>query len=166
VPKRNVLDRLLSYVEEAVRAGRFQSKADFLKQARLSRAYFSEFKIRLEKDPDATMLMPSLQRCAQLLGVSVADIAGEKGDEPDVLDVYEGRAWAIQAARNLKLPEAAIQNVLKEDPGVDPGRMFWFRRIESEALRIHPELLGSPPPDELDSDPQTARSPSRPLPKP
>ena len=147
--KTTVLERLLSFVDEAVRAGRFNSRADFLEQAGLSSGYFGEFEGRIARNRKATITLETARACAGLLGVSVAELTDERDEDlPDVVDKYVGRAWAIQAARNLKLPESAIQLVLREDPGVDPGSMYWFRRIESEALRVRPNEVpsSSPPP--------------------
>ena len=136
-----MLDRLERLINEAVRAGRFNSAADFLVQAGLSSGYLAEFRSRLEKNPKASMKLETARVCAGLLGTSISAFTGEDGDDPPVIDVYPGRAWAISAARALKFPEAAIQLILKERPREDPGRMYWFRRLESEAERVRPAAL-------------------------
>lgn len=130
-----MLIRLLRLVDEAVAAGRFNSRADFLAQADLTSGYFGEFET---KRPNGTIKLDTARRFAELLGTSIASLTGEDAEEPPVIDKFEGRAWAIGAARNMQLPEAAIQLVLKEDPGHDPGRWYWFRRIEAEAERLRP----------------------------
>lgn len=133
-----MLDRLERLIDEAVRAGRFNSRAAFLKEARMSSGYLAEFRERLKRNPNSSMKLETARACAQLLGTSVSAFTGDETEEPPVLDIYPGRAWAINAARSLKLPEAAIQLVLKERPADDPGALFWFRRIEAEAQRVSP----------------------------
>jgi hypothetical protein len=136
--QESVLDRMLRLIDEAVRAGRFNSRTDFLEQAGLSNGYIGELRQRTDRDPASSVRGKTARQIATLLAVPVGMLLGEEGDEPPLVDVYVERAWAIQAARNLQLPEAAIQLVLREDPGRDPGRMYWFRRIEAEAERIRP----------------------------
>lgn len=143
VAKETVYSRLLGLIDEAVAAGRFKSRADFLDQAGLSSGYLGEFAERTARNEGASMTLAKASVVAGLLGTSVAALTGAIDDqEPPVIDKYPGRAWAIAAARNLKLPESAIQLVLKEDPGRDPGRWYWFRRIEAEAERIRPASQG------------------------
>lgn len=126
-----------------MRAGRFRSEAHFLAEVGLSSGYLGEFATRIEKNPAASMRTATMSRVSELLGVPVAALLAENDEtEPPVVDIYPERAWAIAAARNLQLPEAAIQLVLKEDPGKDPGRLYWFHRIESEAERVRPASSG------------------------
>lgn len=127
--------RLLRLVDEAVSAGRFNSRADFLQQAGLTSGYLAEFET---KRPNGTIRLDTARRIAALLGTPISAFTGDETEEPPVVDVYPGRAWAITAARALKYPEAAIQLVLKERASEDPGPLFWFRRIESEVQRIRP----------------------------
>lgn len=136
---QSIHDRIEQLVREAVRARRFNSLRDFAVKAGLSSSYFAErkHKIRRGKDPEITL--STVQRVAELLGVSVVDVIDPGREEPALpVDKYEGRARAIAAARMLGLPEAAIQLVLREDPGRDPGVMYWYRRIESESERVRP----------------------------
>lgn len=139
VPTENILTRLERLIDEAVRAGRFSSRTAFQKAAGMSSGYLSEFKRRIAENPRATLKADTAERCAALLAVPVAALINpEQDEEPPLVDKFPGRAFAIHAARNLQFPEAAIQLVLKEDPGRDPGRMYWFRRIEAETERIRP----------------------------
>jgi len=135
-----LLERIKRLVAEAVRAGRYHSPTDFLNRAGLSSGYFGEFEARVAANPKAGISGKTARRFADLLGVSLETIlSGERSEEPPYVDVFEERAWAVHAARSLRLSEAAIQLVLKEDPGgADPGRMYWFRRIESEDERVRP----------------------------
>ncbi len=136
---RNILDRLERLIDEAVRSRRFPSTAAVLRSAGVTTGYLSEFRKRIGKDPKADMTSQTIARFARALGVSAAEITGgEDEPEPPLVDKYSERAWSITAARALKLPEAAIQVVLAEDPGGTPSRMYWFRRIETEAERLKP----------------------------
>jgi hypothetical protein len=135
----NILVRIERMIDEAVRAGRFRSRTEFLEKAGKSSGYLGEFRQRIAGDPGATITADTARAFAELLAVPVQSIVHPEQDEtPPLVDKYPGRAFAIQAARHLQLPEAAIQLVLKEEPGRDPGRMYWFRRIESEAERLRP----------------------------
>jgi len=140
VSNETFLDRLEQLIDEAVRAGRFTSPTDFILKAGLTSGYLGEFRT---KRPKGGVQASTAKEFARMLGISVASLLDPSSDEePPVVDIYPGRAWAIGAARNLQLPEAAIQLVLKEDPGADLGRMYWFRRIESEAERVAPASQG------------------------
>lgn len=131
--------RIRRLVAQAIRAGRFANEAQFLKAAELSDGYFGELEKRCAENPEATVRGDTAKRMAAALGVSLAELLGAADEaEQPLVDVYPNRAWAIQAARNLALPEAAIQVVLKQDPGRDLHRMAWFRRIEAEAENIRP----------------------------
>lgn len=133
-----IVDHLEMLIDDAVRAGRFESRAHFLRKAKLSTGYLGSLRKRIETDPDASMTAPVAKRVAAALGMSTDALMGslEVGSVQD--DEYPDRAWAISAARILQFPEVAIQAVLNEDPGRDPGRMYWFRRIEAEAERLRP----------------------------
>lgn len=106
--------------------------------AGLSPSYLAERVSAANKDPSASIRQATLVKLAQVLGVPVSELTGEDAGEAPVVDIYPGRAFAVLAARALQLPEAAIQVVLREDPGHDPGRLYWFRRMESEAERLRP----------------------------
>jgi hypothetical protein len=135
----NILARIERLIDEAVRAKRFRSRTAFLEQAGKSSGYLGEFRSRIAEDPNATITADTARAFAELLAVPVQSIIHpEQDDVPPLVDKFPGRAWAIVAARTLQLPEAAIQLVLKEEPGRDPGRMYWFRRIEAEAERVRP----------------------------
>lgn len=135
----NLLERIERLVAEAIRAKRFTNKTDFLRRAGRTSGYWAEFADRIAKNPKASISAKTASRFAELLGVSVETLLrGQSTEEPPYVDKYEARAFAVRAARDLQIAEAAIQVVLSEDPGTDPGRMYWFRRIESEAERVSP----------------------------
>jgi transcriptional regulator with XRE-family HTH domain len=138
MPQESVLDRINRLIAEAVRSGRFRSRNDFLEKAGISTGYLAEFRGRTKKNPGASLTPAMARTLATALGVPVSELLGEPAPEAPLVDVYEERAWAVKAARALQYPEAAIQLVLMENPGRDPGRMYWFRRIEAEAERIRP----------------------------
>lgn len=132
------MSRIEQLVDEAVRGGRFNSQRDFALKAGLSGSYFAENRKRREagKKP-TTLTVDTLLKISELLGVPIGDLV-DQAPKGSTGDKYPGRARAVVAARNLGLPEAAIQVVLDEDPGRDPGVMYWFRRMESEAERVRP----------------------------
>lgn len=139
VPTENVLQRLERLIAEAVRSGRFDSPARILSRAGKSSGYLGEFRQRIESNPAASMTGRTATRFAEVLGVSEGYLLRGEGPAPsELVDVYPERAEAVDAARKLKLPEAAIRAVLREDPGGRPSLMYWFRRIESEAERVSP----------------------------
>lgn len=145
-----MLTRLLRLIDEAVAVGRFNSRADFLAKAGLTSGYLGEFEANR---PNGTIRLDTARRFAALLGTPIGAFTGDDPEEPPVVDIYPGRAWAISAARALRYPEAAIQIVLKETPSDDPGSLFWFRRIESEAQRIRPpSVLPGQPVDSTSGD--------------
>lgn len=135
----NPADRLEEIILRAVAARRFTSISDFLHQAGFkSRGQIKSWRSRLEKRPDARIA--NISKMAHLLGMTVETFESQVfgTEQGSSEDSYPCRADAIQAARALQLPESAIQIVLREDPGTDPGRWYWFKRIESEAARIAP----------------------------
>jgi hypothetical protein len=126
-------------MDEAIRSGRYASRAEILRNNGISTGYIGEFKQRIAENPRAGMTSVMLSKFARALDVSEKELArGAAEEEAPLVDIYPERAWAVDAARSLKLPEAAIRAVMTEDPGRDPGRMYWFRRIESEAERAAP----------------------------
>jgi len=135
----NLVERIKRLIAEAVRSGRFASEAQALKEAGISSGYLAELTKRIKRNPSASMVGPTARKLADALGVTVETILrGQSPGEPPIVDKYPERAWAITSARALKISEAAIQVVLREDPGTDPGRMYWFRRIEAEEQRASP----------------------------
>jgi hypothetical protein len=128
-----ILDRLIS---EAVAAGRFTNQAQVLKAVGLSSGYMGELRQRTAKNPDATLNLDTAVKFADVLGCPVTLLTGDTPAPSG--DPYEGRSWAIIAARALGLPESAIQTILAEDPGHDPGKLWWFKRIEAEGERLVP----------------------------
>lgn len=132
------MDRLESLIDAAVAAGRFRSRAHFLRSVELSSGYLGALRKRLEAGEGRSMHADAARRIAAALRMSTDELMGNLGAPAVAEDPYPDRVWAVSAARILQFPELAIQAVLKEDPGRDPGRMYWFRRIESEAERLRP----------------------------
>jgi transcriptional regulator with XRE-family HTH domain len=129
--------RVVRLVEQAVAAGRFESEAAIMEAAGLSPSYIGELRIRAKKNPKAGLKQRTVEALARALGITAAQLVGDV-DEPALVDVHPNRAFAVEAARKLQLPEAAIQVVLREQRNDDPSRIFWFRRIEAEAERLRP----------------------------
>lgn len=139
MPTETVAQRIRRQVQLAIRAGKFETEAEFLRAVGLSDGYFGELEQRSAKNPEATVRFTTATKMAELLGVSTEVLLGTGvPPEPPLVDVYPNRAWAIQAARALDFPEAAIQLVLKHDPGHDLHKVAWFRRIEAEAESLLP----------------------------
>lgn len=134
--KKTIHDVLSEKIAAAVKSGRFASSAQLLKAAGLSNGFMGELQGRVLKNPAAGLRLDTAQKLATVLQCQVTDLA----IEPEVIDgdPYEGRSWAIIAARALGFSERAIQTVLLETPSTDPGKMWWFRRIEAEQERLAP----------------------------
>ena len=137
--RETVPQRIQRLAEQAVRSGKFPSVSSVATTAGLSRSYIAERVNAAKKDRDASVGADAAAALARALGITVEELLGTKGaGEQPLVDVYPNRAWAIQAARNLDLPEAAIQVVLSQDPGRDLHKMAWFHRIEAEAENLRP----------------------------
>jgi hypothetical protein len=138
--------RISRLIEEAVRSGRFASEREVMSKAGLSPSYLSERRNALKKPaapgkrkPKVSVGAEKARAIAGILGVSIHDLLGEPDPrEQPLVDVYPHRSWAVKAARDLDLPEAAIQVVLRLDPGRDLPKMAWFHRIEAEAENLRP----------------------------
>jgi hypothetical protein len=138
-----LIQRVVRLIDEAVASGRFQSRAKAILAAGLTTGWLSERIAQDEASEDGVGLRAStLAKLSEALGIPVATILGADPLDPPLVDKYPERAWAITAARALNYPEAAIQRVLSEDPGGEPPRIYWFRRIESEAERMRPASDG------------------------
>ena len=122
--------------DEAVEAGRFRSRSAILSECNLSSGFFSERQARMRDQGFATLNERTAEVISRVLGVEIYRLfEASSGSSPEQ---YPSRAWAVVAARALQLPEVAIQAVMTEDPGRDPGRLYWFHRIETEAERFRP----------------------------
>jgi hypothetical protein len=134
---RPTIDMILDEkIAAAVASGRYPSEAQVLKAANLSPGYMGELRIRVARNADAGIRLDTAARLAEVLQCPVTDLLNETAQLGS--DPYEGRSWAIIAARALGFPERAIQAVMLEAPSGDPGKMWWFRRIEAEAERLAP----------------------------
>lgn len=139
VAAETVVERIRRYVQMAIRAGKFENEAAFLRAIGRSDGYLGELASRTEDNRNATVRGDTAAKMAEVLGINVADILGAQDfAEQPVVDVYPNRAWAIKAARDLQLPEMAIQIVLRHEPGYDLERLTWFHRIEAEAESLRP----------------------------
>jgi hypothetical protein len=145
VPSENVAERLERLFDQAVAAGQYGSHAQILKAAGLTTGWFSELKGRVRRKPAAGISGKTAAALATALGVSTSAVLGTEDERVPVgeADPYPDRFWAVQAARALQYPEAAIRVVLTEDPGRDPGRLYWFRRIEAESESLRPSASPS-----------------------
>lgn len=139
MPVETVVERIRRLVSLAVRSGKFANEAEFLRTIGRSDGYFGELASRTSENPSATVRGDTAAKIAEALGVSVAEVLGAPAhNEPPLVDVYPNRAWAVAAARNLDLPEAAIQVVLKQDPGRDLHKLAWFKRMEAAMEDLRP----------------------------
>lgn len=140
MPREILAHRIRRLVQEAIAAGRFRNEAEASEAAGRSAQWLSEFIIRAEQDPKATFRQDTAEGLARALGITIAELVGSQGpDDPTMpVDIYPARARAIDAARRLDFPEAAIQLVLREQRNDDPPAIYWFRRIEAEAERMRP----------------------------
>lgn len=123
-------------IAAVVASGRFSSSAQVLKAAGLSSGFMGELLQRVTKNPDAGLRLDTAARLAEVLQCPVTELTMASPRESS--DPYESRSWAIIAARALGFSERAIQVVLLESPPNDPGKMWWFRRIEAEQERLSP----------------------------
>jgi hypothetical protein len=140
MPREILAHRIRRLVQEAIKAGRFRNEEEASAAAGRSPQWLSEFIIRAERDPKATVRQTTAEGLARALGITLAELVGSEDADDSTLpvDIYPARARAVDAARKLGFPEAAIQIVLREQRNDDPPAIYWFRRIEAEAERIRP----------------------------
>lgn len=139
VADEELVVRIRRLIAERVKAGQFDSERQALKAAGISGSWLANRLHDVRSGSSPSVKESTLRKLAALLGITLEDLVGvPSAEDAPLVDIYPGRAWAIVAARALQLPEAAVQVVLREDPGHDPGRLYWFRRIESEAERLRP----------------------------
>lgn len=139
MPRESAPERVRRLVQEAVDSRRFASVSAVMKAAGLSRSYLAERLNAARGDATAGIGSKPAIALAALLNLSVEELLGTaRPAEPPLVDIYPNRAWAVQAARDLDLPEAAVQVVLRQDPGRDLHKMAWFHRIEAEAESLRP----------------------------
>lgn len=137
------LDRL---IRAAIERGDYDSPAAVLRAAELSTGWLAELRGRCLQNPSATIRMSTAARLADVLKVGVSALVGGRQRTISATlenDPYPNRGKAVAAARALGLSEGAIGIVQAEDPGNDQPRMYWFRRIETEAERHAPAAHGS-----------------------
>lgn len=140
VPREILAHRIKRLVREAITSGRYRTEAEVSEAAGRSPQWLSEFLIRSASNPEATFRQDTAEGLARALGVTLAELVGQDATDDAALplDIYPARARAVDAARKLGFPEAAIQAVLREKRDDDPPAIYWFRRIEAEAERIRP----------------------------
>lgn len=134
--EKNLADRLEELFQQAIDAGRFKHKTAILEAAGLSSGFFSEMRKRIRQNGFATLNGGTAEKIAKVLRLELYQVM--QATDATGADPYQSREWAIIAARALQFPEVAIQAVMSEDPGSDPGRLYWFHRIETEAERLRP----------------------------
>lgn len=118
----------------ALRArGRTESERAFSSSLGFSPTYLSQLRDRCEKNPLATIDVDTAMKVAAAIGITVEELMGV-ANETD--DRYPSRHGAVIAARALQYSQRAIDAVYAESPPNDPGRLWWFRRIEAEETRI------------------------------
>jgi transcriptional regulator with XRE-family HTH domain len=137
VSSEHIIQRVRRLVLEACEIGQFEDEKRVMEAAGLSPSYLAQRVHDLKKTGKADMGFRALAGIAKALGISVAALIGEEPD-PELVDLHAGRAVAVKAARSFRLPDAAIQVVLRDDRPDDPGAVYWFRRIEAEAERLRP----------------------------
>lgn len=133
----DVLEELIRHGEAA---GRWKSVAGFFRAAGIkNRQQLSAYRNRLQANDNARLATETMRLIAHGLGMTIDELERRMyGEQASAGGAYPSRDRAVAAARDLQVPEAAIQAVLKESPPSDPGHWYWFRRIESEAIRIAP----------------------------
>lgn len=140
-PNHTIYDRIVG----ALRAkGRLESERQLCKKIGLSPTYLSQLKNRCKKVPGTTIASDVATMFADEIGVPVEELIGGGAPQQIEGDAYPSRADAVVAARALRFSQRAIDAVCSDDPGWDPGRLWWFRRIEAEEARI-----GTTPPSVL-----------------
>jgi hypothetical protein len=148
VDTETIVDRIDRLVREAIEDGRYRSATHFwsAEGCGLSRSFLPRLRDRLTApSPDGrapSLTFESATKIATALGLPVVAITGDL-DPPSPADPYPNRSWAVDAARNLQIPEKAIQVVMGEDHGSDLPRIAWFMRIYGESLRLLPTASGS-----------------------
>jgi hypothetical protein len=134
----SIYDRIIL----AMRArGRTESERQFCARLGLSQSYLSQLRDRCLKDPGRTIAADVAARIAGELGMTVEELMGSDA-QPANEERYPSRSDAVAAARALRYSSAAIDAAYLDDPGWDPGRLWWFRRIEAEESRLG---AGAPP---------------------
>lgn len=140
VAKRHHLTAYERIVTAMRKRGRTDSARAFCKAIGLSPTYLSQLKARCERNPDATIGSDEAQRMALELGAPIEELLGTSTPSVEG-DEYPTRPDAVAAARALKFPQQAIDSIYLEHPPTDPGRLWWFRRIEAESSRFSEESL-------------------------
>ena len=140
MPREILAHRVRRLVQEAIKSGLYASEKEMALAAGLSPQWLANFISRAERDSRATFRQSTAEALARALGISLAQLVGDASEEDSALpvDIYPARARAVDAARKLDFPAAAIQVVLREKRDDDPPAIYWFRRIEAEAERIRP----------------------------
>jgi hypothetical protein len=138
--KRHSLTAYERIVTAMRKRGRVDSARAFCKTCGLSPTYLSQLKARCDGNPDATIGSDEAQRMARELGAPIEELLGTPAPSIEG-DEYPTRPDAVAAARALKFPQQAIDSIYLEHPAKDPGRLWWFRRIEAESSRFAEESL-------------------------
>ena len=135
--QEDLAERLGRIFDATIKAGKYKSRAAVLKAAGLSSGYLTELRKRIRTQGSASLTMETAAAIAHAVGCDPSQLMGA-APHTGLTEPYPERVAAVVAARALQLPELAIAAVLTEEPSDDPGRLYWFRRIETEAERLRP----------------------------
>lgn len=128
--RSTVYEKIVAAIRESGYDGSLRT---WFEEAGLSESYLSRLKVRCEENPSATIRANAAELIAAKLGISVENLMAT--DRKPVR--YESLAAAIGAARALGFSEEAIRVASTGSaPEDDPGRLWWFRRIEAEEERL------------------------------
>jgi hypothetical protein len=129
--KLSIYDRIVMAINSR---GRRESYRQFCARLGLSETYMSALRDRCLKDPNCSIDTANATKIAHDLGMTVDALLGNA--PPPTNDPYPGRSEAVDAARKLQFSQRAIDSVYLDNPGADPGPLWWFKRIEAEEVRL------------------------------
>jgi len=148
-PPQTIYDRIIQAIHSR---GRTESERAFCTKIGLSPTYLSSLRDNCQKDPERSIDVATASKFARELGIDIETLTGI--DPLPVDDPYPSRLDAVLAARAMKFSQHAIDSAYREDPGSDPGRLWWFHRIEAEESRL--QFPSAPSPFSLET--QRSRS--------
>lgn len=122
-------ERVVSAIRESGYEGSLRA---WCAEVGLSEAFLSVLRERCKRNPKASIKADAARLIASSLNIEVEDLLGTMRRPVR----YPSLAAAIGAARQLGFSAEAIAAASAADPGDDPGRLWWFRRIEAEEERL------------------------------